>query len=222
MNDEISTQQRNTSTVGFIGAGKNGTRLLNLFMDSQYARVAYMVDKDSSAPALFIARKAGIPTFTDFHQAIQEITADFVFEVTGSNKVAELVQQELVNSQSRLVTHDMAHIILTVIEESRQKTTDMVSDDILEIRKEISHSLDTVNNTVSAIKQTTSDMRYLALNARIEAARAGDQGRGFGIVAQQVEQLAQTVRDLAQEVERVNTDLLSIAGRIDTSLGKLR
>jgi methyl-accepting chemotaxis protein len=74
---------------------------------------------------------------------------------------------------------------------------------------------------INGIKETTSDLRYLALNARIEAARAGEQGRGFDIVAQQVERSAEAVRSMTQEIAQVNTNIAALSERIETSLQKL-
>jgi methyl-accepting chemotaxis protein len=65
-------------------------------------------------------------------------------------------------------------------------------------------------------------MRYLAVNARIEAAHAGEFGQGFDIVAQQVERSAQDVRDMTGKIESVNAEISTIAGRIDASLRNLR
>jgi methyl-accepting chemotaxis protein len=221
INDTVSSD-KNISSIGIVGGGKVGLQLLNLFTHSKLARVAYVVDMEGHAPAMLAAHEAKLATFTDINQAIRSTRVDFIFEVTGSERVVEIIQQALANQTTQLITHDMAHIILTVIEENRQRTTDLVAGDILAIKNEIAGSLDTVANAIGDIKQTTSDMRYLALNARIEAARAGEQGKGFNIVAQQVEQLAGKVRDMAQEVERVNKDLLAISGKIETSLGKLK
>ena len=76
-------------------------------------------------------------------------------------------------------------------------------------------------NALENIKETTSDLRYLALNARIEAARAGEHGRGFDVVAQQVDGSAHSVRNMTAEISRVNTNIASVITQIETSLRKL-
>jgi len=221
MSEQESAPEKSQTIVGIIGGGKIGVKLFQLFFQSRMASVGYVVDTNLQAPAILAAQSQQIPTFTDLAEALKTIRADFIFEVTGSVKVAESLHQALANQPTQLITHDMAFILLRVIEENHQKTTSTVHTNLVEIKKGIEISLDTMGRTIEGIKDTTTDLRYLALNARIEAARAGKLGRGFDIVAQQVEKTAETVRDMTQEITRVNTDISTISSRIESSLKNL-
>ena len=53
------------------------------------------------------------------------------------------------------------------------------------------------NDKIAQIQTVTSRVRILALNAMIEAARAGDAGRGFAIVAQEVRGISGEVGNIA-------------------------
>jgi methyl-accepting chemotaxis protein len=147
---------------------------------------------------------------------------DYVFEVTGSTRVVENLRAGLAHAAAtQLITHDVSALLLRTIEDSRQETLAFVRTDISEIKHGIVTSLATMAEAIGGIKETTSDLRYLALNARIEAARAGELGRGFDIVAQQVEHSAEAVRNLTQEIAQVNANVAAISERIDASLQKL-
>ncbi len=111
-------------------------------------------------------------------------------------------------------------------DEEAHKGKNVVSANLSSIRK----LADEVNNTASMLNQLSSDSEnigavlnvirdiaeqtnLLALNAAIEAARAGEQGRGFAVVADEVRTLAQRSRQSTQEIEEIVERLQSSAGQ---------
>ncbi len=81
------------------------------------------------------------------------------------------------------------------------QTSDVIAQASTEISRE-SEALKSINELIGEVARQTN---LLGLNAAIEAARAGDEGRGFSVVADEIRKLAQTVKGSAQE----------ISGRID-------
>jgi len=143
---------------------------------------------------------------------------------TAVEEMSASVQEVARNTATAMnATHqanNKAYESQTVVSNSLNTINQLVADvdSLSDLITGLHGTSSTISGVIVVIKGIAEQTNLLALNAAIEAARAGEQGRGFAVVADEVRTLAQRTQDSTIEIENIINQLQNEANNANTMI----
>ncbi|MET1254394.1 methyl-accepting chemotaxis protein [Aliikangiella maris] len=145
-------------------------------------------------------------------ELVATAVAEMVHTVEGISSGAEQTSQSADKADEQVQTGQ------NVVQGATGKIGNL-SDGVLqasEVVGKLRADSDSINEVLEVIKSIAEQTNLLALNAAIEAARAGEQGRGFAVVADEVRTLASRTQDSTENIQHIIESLQSSALRAES------
>ncbi len=155
------------------------------------------------------------------NEAAMKVSAAMQEMSVAIDEISKITEQALATARQTQSVADEGISAISAIVASGGETVDVVSSSASRIG-EVNSLINKITGISQIIHDIADQTNLLALNAAIEAARAGEQGRGFAVVADEVRKLAERTSSSTVEISSAVENVAHVAGDAVITMDKAK
>lgn len=198
---EVKTNTKNTDSLLYHIVFMQG-HLRNVIKNIQRSAEELGLSTNVVSESSVHAQKAA----EDQHAASMRSVEQIQNMAAGTAKIAEIAKQTEQNSEKTLELSKKGNEAMNNTTEAINKVSATVLETAEKIRN-LKDKSNEISGSAGLIAEVADQTNLLALNAAIEAARAGEHGRGFAVVADEVRKLAERTGQTTAQITNMISDI---------------
>jgi hypothetical protein len=235
--------------IVIIGAGTGGCEILNSLIDLEDVKIDLIIDKNPNAPGMELAKTLKIAHSQNMED-INTNKTDIIIEVTGNENLRSILKEKFENKCAIIDSKSALLVTMLVKKDAKRiekinkhidiikNTSEIIQSELNEISSSVNNIHDVSDNLMNSINLSkkhiaesdkiikyfndiSKQTKILGINASIESARAGEHGKGFSVVAMEVQKLANNSGEFAKEINVILTKLSEEIKNINNEINNI-
>ncbi len=230
--------------VAIVGGGSVGTKIFEFILNIEDINVKIVIDTNLNAPGMLLAKKTGIQ-YSQSIDDISNNKIDMIIEATGVDKVKNIIHENF-DDKCKIVDSGGAYLVIALVEKNMEtvkkihrqieivneasntvqeqlssitssiEKIHMVSKKLSSVTKNSNNYINETDAAIENVHKIAQQVKILGLNATIEASRAGKHGKGFSVVAKEIQKLSTSSKEFSDKIQSILIKLSSEVKKINS------